>query len=99
MMRFLKRRHRDDGSIDRFLDELEGLRRRNDPEKSTSRKNFSVASKIIERMNNEDLRTMLVIYYTLSKVNPTTPEEMRQKSRECMSMKPKKYSFSDSRNL
>ena len=32
MMRFEKRRQRDDESIDRFLDDLESLRRRSDPE-------------------------------------------------------------------
>ena len=35
MMRFEKRRQRDDESIDRFLDDLESLRRRSDPEEST----------------------------------------------------------------
>ena len=44
-----------------------------------------------------DLRTMLALYYTLSKVKTPTLEEMGQKSREYMLMKPKKYSFSDSR--
>ena len=37
---------------------------------------------------------MLATYYTLLKDNAPTPEEMRQKSREYMLMKPKKYSFS-----
>ena len=37
--------------------------------------------------------------FTLSKDNSPTPEEMRQKSREYMLMKPNKYSFSDGRNL
>ena len=41
---------------------------------------------------------MLATYYTLSKDSAPTPEEMRQKSREYMLMKPKKYSFSDNRN-
>ena len=45
MMRFEKRRQRDDESIDRFLDDLESLRRRSDPEESTNRRNFSIASK------------------------------------------------------
>ena len=44
MMRFEKRRQRDDESIDRFLDDLESLRRRSDPEESTNRRNFSIAS-------------------------------------------------------
>ena len=42
MMRFEKRRQRDDESVDRFLDDLESLRRRSDPEESTNRRNFSV---------------------------------------------------------
>ena len=48
MMRFEKRRQRDDESIDRFLDDLESLRRRSDPEESTNRKNLSIASKFID---------------------------------------------------
>ena len=98
MMRFEKRRQRDDESIDRFLDYLESLRRRSDPEESTNRRNFSIASKFIDGVKSDDLRTMLATYYTLSKDNAPTPEEMRQKSREYMLMKPKKYSFSENRN-
>ena len=94
MMRFEKRRQRDDESIDRFLDDLESLRRRSDPEESTNRRNFSIASKFIDGVKSDDLRTMLATYYTLSKDSAPTPEEMRQKSREYMLMKPKKYSYS-----
>ena len=47
MMRFEKRRQRYDESTDRFLDDLESLRRRSDPEESTNRRNFSIASKFI----------------------------------------------------
>ena len=98
MMRFEKRRQRDDESIDRFLDDLESLRRGSDPEESTNRRNFSIASKFIDGVKSDDLRTMLATYYTLSKDNAPTPEEMRQKSREYMLIKPKKYSYSDNRN-
>ena len=98
MMRFEKRRQRDDESIDRFLDDLESLRRRSDPEEFTNRRNFSIASKFIDGVKSDDLRTMLATYYTLSKDSARTPEEMRQKSREYMLMKPKKYSYSDNRN-
>ena len=46
MMRFEKRRQRDDESIDRFLDDLESLRRRSDPEQiegtSASPRNLSM---------------------------------------------------------
>ena len=98
MMRFEKRRQRDDESIDRFLDDLESLRRRSDPEESTNRRNFSIASKFIDGVKSDDLRTMLATYYTLLKDSAPTPEEMRQKSREYMLMKPKKYSYSENRN-
>ena len=90
MIRFEKRRQRDDESIDRFLDDLESLRRRSGPEESTNRRNFSIASKFIDGVKSDDLRTMLATYYTILKDNAPTPEEMRQKSREYMLMKPKK---------
>ena len=99
MMRFEKRRQRDDESIDRFLDDLESLMRRSDPEESTNRRNFSIASKFIDGVKSDDLRTMLATYYTLSKDSAPTLEEMRQKSREYMLMKLKKNSYSDNRNM
>ena len=98
MMRFEKRRQRDDESIDWLLDDLESLRRRSHPEESTNRRNFSIASKFIDGVKSDDLRTMLATYYTLSKDSAPTPEDMRQKSREYMLMKPKKYSYSNNRN-
>ena len=99
MMRFKKRRQRDDESVDPFLDDLESLRRRSDPEESTNRRNFGIISKFIDGVKNDDLRTMLATYYTLSKDIAPTPEEMRQKSREYMLMKSKKYSYSENRNM
>ena len=99
IMSFEKRRQRDDESIDRFLDDLESLRRRSDPEDSTNRRNFSITSKFIDGVKSDDLRTMIATYYTLSKDSAPTLEEMRQKSREYMLMKPKKYSYSDNRNM
>ena len=47
----------------------------------------------------DDLRTMLATYYTFSKDVAPTPEEMRQKTREYMLMKPKKYPYSENRNM
>ena len=76
MMRNEKRRQRDDESIDRFLDDLESLRRRSDPEESTNRKNFSIASNFIDGIKSDDLKTIFATYYTLSKA--PTPIEMRQ---------------------
>ena len=77
MIRLEKRRLRDDESIDRFLGDLESLRRKSGPEESTNRSNFSIASKFIDGVKSDDLRTMLATYYTLSKDNAPTPEEMR----------------------
>ena len=98
-IRFEKRRQREDESIDRFLDDLESLRRRSDPEESTNRRNFSIASKFIDGVRSDDWRTMLATYYTLSKHNAPTPEEMTQKSREYMLMKPKNFSYSEGTNM
>ena len=82
MMRFEKRRQRNNESIDRFLENVESLRRRSDPEESTNRRNFSIALLIIDDVKSDDLRTMLrARFYTLLKDNAPTPEEMRQKSR------------------
>ena len=86
-------------TLEAFAFDLESLRRRSDPEESTNRRNFSIASKFIDGVKSDDLRTMLATYYTLSNDSAPTPEEMRQKSREYMLMKPKKYSYSDSRNM
>ena len=96
---FEKSRQRDDESIDRFLDDLESLRRRSDPEESTNTRNFSIASNFTDEVKSDGLRTMLATYHTISKDNAPTPEEMRQKSREYVLMKPTKYSFSESRNM
>ena len=78
MMRFEKRRQRGDDSIDRFLDDLESLRRRSDPEESINRRIFSIASKFIDGVKSDDLRTMLATFYTLSKDNAPTSEEMNK---------------------
>ena len=90
MMKFEKIRQRDD---------LESLRSRSDPDESTNRRNFVIASKFIDGVRSDDLRKMMATYYTISEDNAPTPEEMRQNSREYMLMKPKKYSFAKSRNM
>ena len=54
-MRFEKRRHRYDESIDQFLDDLECLRTRSDQEDSTNRRNLSIASKFIDGVKTDDL--------------------------------------------
>ena len=59
----------------------------------------SAFRKFIDGVKSDDLRTMFATYYTLSKDNAPTPEETRQKFREYMLMKPKKYSYSEGRNM
>ena len=58
MMRFEKRRQREDETIDRFLDNLEMLRRRSQPDESNRMMNLAVASKFIDDVNNDEFRTI-----------------------------------------
>ena len=64
MMRFEKRKQREDETIDMFLDDLEMLRRRSQPDESNSRMNLAVASKFIDGVKNDELRIMLAAHYT-----------------------------------
>ena len=58
MMRFEKRKQREAETIDKFLDYLEMLRRRSQPDESDRRMNLVVASKFIDGVKNDELRTM-----------------------------------------
>ena len=88
VMRFEKRRQREDETIDKFLDDLEMLRRRSQPDESNRRMNMAVASKFIDGVENDELRTMLATHYTLLSTNAPTPEELRLKSKEYFLLKP-----------
>ena len=57
MMRFEKRRQREDETIDKFLDDSEMLRRRSQPDESNRRMNLAVASKFIDGVKNDENRT------------------------------------------
>ena len=72
MMRFEKQRQREDETIDKFLDNLEMLRRRSQPDESNRRMNLAVASKFIDGVKNDELRT----HYTPLSTNAPTPEEL-----------------------
>ena len=72
MMRFEKRRQREDETIDKFLDALEMLRRRSQPDESNRRMNLAVASKFIDGVKNDELRTMLATHYTPLSTNAPT---------------------------
>ena len=82
MNRFEKWRHREDETIDKFLDDLEMLRRRSQPDESNRRLNLAVASKFIGGVKNDELRTMLATHYAPLSTNEPTPEELRLKSKE-----------------
>ena len=87
-MRFEKQRQREDETIDKFLENLEMLRRRSQPYESNRRMNMAVASKFIDGVKNDELRTMLATHYTPLSTNAPTPEELRLKSKEYLLMKP-----------
>ena len=88
MMRFEKPRQREDETIDKFLDDLEMLRRRSQPDESNRRMNLAVASKFIDGLKNDEVRTMLATHYTPLSTNAPTPEELRLKSKEYLLLKP-----------
>ena len=64
MMKFEKRRQRDDKSIDKFLDDLELLRRRSNPDERISERNLAIASKFMNGLIIDELKTMLATHLT-----------------------------------
>ena len=81
MMRFQKGRQREDETIDKSLDDLGMLRRRSQPDDSNRRMNLAVASKFIDGVKNDELRTMLATHYTPFFTNAPKPEELRPPSK------------------
>ena len=88
MMRFENWRQREDETIDKFLDNLEMLRRRSQPDDLNRRMNLAVASNFFDGVKNDELRTMLAMHYTTLSTNAPTPEDLRLKSKENFSQKP-----------
>ena len=66
MVKFEKRRQRDDESIDKFWDDLELLRRRSNPDERISERNLAIASKLMDGVKSDELKTMLATHLTLS---------------------------------
>ena len=89
MVRFEKRRQSDDESIDKFLDDLELLRRRSNPEERISERNLAIASKFMDGVKSDELKTKLATHFTLSLDQVPAPDELRMKSREYLLIKPK----------
>ena len=81
MMKFEKRRQRDDESIENFLDYLELLRKRSNPDERISERNLAIASKFMDGVKSEDLKTMLATHFTLSLDQVPTPDDLRMKPR------------------
>ena len=57
-------------------DDLEMLGRRIQPDQSISRMNLAVASKFVDGVKNDELRTMLATNYTPPSTNGPTPGEL-----------------------
>ena len=89
MVKFEKRRQRDDESIDNFLDDLELLRRRSNPDERISERNLAIASKFMDGVRSEELKTMLATHFTLSLDQVPTPDDLRMKSRQYLLIKPR----------
>ena len=89
MMKFEKRRQRDDESIDKFLDDFELLRRSSNPDERISERNLAIASKFMDGVKSEELKTMLATHFTLSLEQVPTPDDLRMKSREYLLIKPR----------
>ena len=87
MMRFEVQRQRENVTKDKFLDELEMLRRRSQPDESNSRMILVVASKFIDGVKNDELSTMLATHFTPLSTYSPTPEELRLKSKEYLLLK------------
>ena len=91
MVKFEKRRQRDDESIDKFLDDPELLRRRSNPDERFSERNIAIASKFMDGVKSEELKTMLATHFTLSLDQVPTPNDLRLKSREYLLIKPRAH--------
>ena len=62
MMRFEKRKQREDETIDKFLDDTEMLRRCIQPDESNRRMNLAVASKLIDGVKNDVSDTLHLFF-------------------------------------
>ena len=85
--KFEKKRQSVEVSIDKFLDDLELLRRRIIP--------GAIALSFMDGVRSDELKTMLATHFTLSADSRHTPDDLRMKLREYLLIKPraqKRYS-------
>ena len=81
IVKFEKRRRVDD--------DLELLRRRSNPDERISERNLAIASKFMDGVKSDELKTMLATHFTLSLDQVPTPDELRMNSREYLLTKPR----------
>ena len=62
MVKYENRRKRNDDSIDKFLDDLEILKRRSNPDKRISERNLAISSKSMDVVKSDELTTMLATH-------------------------------------
>ena len=89
MVKFEKRRQRDDEFIDKFLDDLELFRRRSNPDEKIPERNLAIASKFMDGVKSDELKTMFATHSTLSLDQVPTPDVLRMKSCEYLLIKPR----------
>ena len=63
------------------------LRRHSQPDESNRRMNLAVASKFIDDVKNDELRTRLATHYTPLSTNAPTPDELMLKSKGYLLLK------------
>ena len=89
MVKFERRHQRDNNSIDKFLDDLELLRSRGNPDEKISEWKLAIASKFMHGVKIDELKTMLATHFALSSVSVPTANALRMKSSEYLLMKPR----------
>ena len=87
MVKFKKKHQRDDEFIDKILDDLELLRRRSNPDERISERNLAIASKNMDGIKSDELKTILATHFTLSADSVPTPDELLLQSREYLLLK------------
>ena len=89
MVKFKKRRQRDEESIGKFLDDLELHTRRSNPEERISERTLAIASNFMDGVKSEELKTIVATHFTLSLDQVPTPDDLRLKSCEYLLIKPR----------
>ena len=84
----LVKRHQRDESIDKFLDDLELLRRRSYPDEKILERNLPIASKFMDGVKSDELKTMLVTHFNFLADSGHTHDGLSIKSGEYLLIKP-----------